>query len=212
MRIKAVRENGGYTVVENTFVRDESIGRNEKVVYLVLASFADQDTGQCYPSIATIQKFAGLTDKPVTKAIRELERIGWIKCQRRSNTSTLYWIGQTPMTLRTNSDDPIGETPKKQESVNKNQELEEIVSYLNGETDSSYSYRSAVTQRLVKARLKEGFTVDGFKLVVRTMVQEWGKDPKMSIYLRPQTLFGTKMENYFELGAKKIKEGTLDEV
>tara|TARA_R100000808_G_scaffold2316_2_gene9414 strand:+ start:1678 stop:2325 length:648 start_codon:yes stop_codon:yes gene_type:complete len=211
MRIKAVRENGGFTVIENSFIRDESIGRNEKVVYLVLASFADQDTGQCYPSIATIEKFAGLTDKPVMKAIRELERIGWIKCQRRSNTSTLYWIGKTPTTSRTNSDDPIGEIPIKQEPINKNQEqYKEIINYLNEKTESTFRHESRATQQLINARLKDKFTVKGFKLVIDAMCHEWGKDATMAKFLRPLTLFGTKMENYYEIGLKKLKEEILD--
>ena len=43
---------------------------------------------------------------------------------------------------------------------------------------------------------KEGYTLEDFKHVVDVKVYNWKKDPKMSAYIRPQTLFGTKMENY----------------
>ena len=78
MRIKAARDNGGFTVVENELISDESLSRNAKTVYMVLAFFSNSQTDKCYPTIATIQDKAGLTDKPVTKAIRELESAGWI--------------------------------------------------------------------------------------------------------------------------------------
>ena len=33
---------------------------------------------------------------------------------------------------------------------------------------------------------------------------EWGKDKKMSEYLRPQTLFGTKMDSYIQSAPKAV--------
>lgn len=211
MRIKAARDNGGFTVVENELISDESLSRNAKTVYMVLAFFSNSQTDKCYPTIATIQDKAGLTDKPVTKAIRELESAGWISRQRRSNTSTLYCIGKATTTLRNNSDKVVGETPIKQDLVNKNKEqYKEIINYLNARTESSFRHESRATQQLINARLKEKFTVKGFKLVIDAMHHEWSKDATMSKFLRPLTLFGTKMENYYEVGLKKLKEEILD--
>ena len=81
---------------------------------------------------------------------------------------------------------------------------------MNERTDSSFRYESRATQQLINARLKERFTVKGFKLVIDAMYHEWGKDATMSKFLRPMTLFGTKMENYYEVGIKKLKEEILD--
>lgn len=60
------------------------------------------------------------------------------------------------------------------------------------------------TRQLIKARLDEGFTLDDFKQVHRTMYEKWGRDDKMSQYLRPITLYGTKFESYLNIG--KVKE------
>ena len=49
---------------------------------------------------------------------------------------------------------------------------------------------------MIKARSNEGFEVEDFKRVIDNKVASWGKDPKMSQYLRPNTLFGTKFEAY----------------
>ena len=37
---------------------------------------------------------------------------------------------------------------------------------------------------------------EDFERVVRTKKEQWINDPKLSIYLRPETLFGTKMDAY----------------
>ncbi|MES1079782.1 conserved phage C-terminal domain-containing protein [Limosilactobacillus fermentum] len=73
---------------------------------------------------------------------------------------------------------------------------QEILDYLNSKIGTSYRASSKVTQRLVKARVNDGFTVDDFKKVIDIKVANWKNDPKMSKYLRPATLFGTKFESY----------------
>lgn len=73
---------------------------------------------------------------------------------------------------------------------------QEIMSYFNQQAGTSYRANSKATQRLISARTNEGFTVDDFKKVIDIKVAAWKNDPKMSKYLRPATLFGTKFEGY----------------
>lgn len=84
-----------------------------------------------------------------------------------------------------------------------------VVSYLNEKAGSSFKASSKNTQSLIKARTREGFTIDDFKTVIDGRVKAWANDPKMSEYLRPQTLFGTKFESY--LNASKAKPKTDEE-
>lgn len=72
----------------------------------------------------------------------------------------------------------------------------EILDYLNQKAGTSYRASSNATQRLVRARMSEHFTVEDFKKVIDIKVANWKDDPKMSKYLRPATLFGTKFESY----------------
>lgn len=71
-----------------------------------------------------------------------------------------------------------------------------VVDYLNLVCKTSYRASGTATQRLIKARLNEGFVLDDFKQVINKKAAEWGKDPKMCKFLRPETLFGTKFESY----------------
>lgn len=90
---------------------------------------------------------------------------------------------------------PIEDKDREYEGKEK-EHYDEIVSYLNAKTGTSYRSNSSATQRLIHARINEGFTVDDFKQVIDTMTDEWGNDSKMRAYLRPGTLFGTKFESY----------------
>ncbi|MBF7154055.1 phage replisome organizer N-terminal domain-containing protein [Bacillus albus] len=73
---------------------------------------------------------------------------------------------------------------------------QEIIEYLNAEAKTKYQHKSKKTRELINARWKEGFTLEDFKQVIDTKTTQWLNDPKMSIYLRPLTLFGNKFESY----------------
>ena len=74
--------------------------------------------------------------------------------------------------------------------------IREIIDYLNSKAGTNYKTTTPKTRTLIKARLKEGFTLDDFYTVIDKKVLLWGKDIKMQAYLRPETLFGTKFESY----------------
>jgi uncharacterized phage protein (TIGR02220 family) len=72
----------------------------------------------------------------------------------------------------------------------------EIVSYLNEKAETKYRASAKKTKDLIKARWNDGFTLDDFKEVIDKKTNEWLYDPKMSNYLRPETLFSPKFESY----------------
>lgn len=71
----------------------------------------------------------------------------------------------------------------------------EILEYLNEKAGKRYK---AVDRNLkhIKARLREGFTVDDCKSVIDKKCAEWAKNERMNQYLRCETLFGGKFESY----------------
>ena len=74
--------------------------------------------------------------------------------------------------------------------------IQEVISHLNLKAGTNYKTTTPKTRTLIKARLKEGFTLDDFYTVIDKKVLLWGKDIKMQAFLRPETLFGTKFESY----------------
>ena len=72
----------------------------------------------------------------------------------------------------------------------------EIIEYLNAKANTKYKPTTPKTILLIRSRFSEGFTLDDFKAVIDIKVENWLNDAKMSRYLRPETLFGTKFESY----------------
>lgn len=83
-----------------------------------------------------------------------------------------------------------------------NNNINNIVEYLNQKANVHYKVSTPKTRSLIKARLEEGFTEEDFYKVIDNKCKDW-LDTKMSEYLRPETLFGTKFESY--LNKKKFK-------
>lgn len=67
----------------------------------------------------------------------------------------------------------------------------EIIDYLNERAGRNFGHVKANLD-LVRARLKEGATVEVIKAVIDEKVRKWKNDPKWSEYLRPETLFGAR--------------------
>lgn len=74
--------------------------------------------------------------------------------------------------------------------------VKSVVDYLNEKCGTRYKHSSAETQRLIVARLNQGFSLEDFKQVIDNKVADWGNDSQMSKFLRPQTLFSNKFESY----------------
>ena len=89
--------------------------------------------------------------------------------------------------------------------------VDQVVDYLNQKTGKAFRSTTDKTRKLIKIRLKEGFSLEDFKKVIDIKTAEWGRDPKMCEYLRPETLFGTKFEGYLnQKGGSSIEQIEYD--
>lgn len=82
----------------------------------------------------------------------------------------------------------------------------EVVDYLNQKLGTRYKAETEKTQRLIRARIREGATLEDFRKVIDKKVKEW-RGTKLEPYLRPETLFGTKFEGYLNQGAAGTRTG-----
>ncbi len=64
----------------------------------------------------------------------------------------------------------------------------EIIEYLNLKTGSKFKPTTKPYVQAIRARLKEGYTVDDFKTVIDKKCREW-QGTKLEKYLTPKTLF-----------------------
>lgn len=104
------------------------------------------------------------------------------------------------------SDAQVGREGKgKEGDMSGDADVLEVLAYLNQKAKRDYRAVDS-NLRLIAARLGEGATVSECKAVVDAKVKAWTADPKMSQYLRPETLFNaTKFAQYVgELGALSV--------
>lgn len=81
----------------------------------------------------------------------------------------------------------------------------DIIAYLNHVVGTKYTVRCKSTNEKITARLREGHTVDDFKTVIDKKYAQWGNDPKMAQYLRPETLFSAAhFESYLNEVVTKV--------
>lgn len=81
----------------------------------------------------------------------------------------------------------------------------EIIEFLNSKTGKKFKASAKATQRLIKARFNDGYTLDDFKHVITVKTEQWLDDKKMDKFLKPETLFGTKFEGYLNEKLKGAK-------
>ncbi|PLC16909.1 replication protein [Bacillus paralicheniformis] len=106
----------------------------------------------------------------------------------------------------------------KPDDVTQKKEIDEIpykliIDLLNKVAGTKYRHTTAKTRSLIKARWNEGNRFDDFKHVILVKWEEW-RSTDMDKYLRPETLFGNKFENYRNQkpkGGSRIDPGTEDQ-
>ena len=174
-------------------------------VYAIIYGFSQDGESSFNGSRQYLCDFTGATKPTIDRALSELREMNLlIKTSKRindvihneykANLEALKGFTTGKETLPPDKNSLQGGS---KETLPNNELLyiKEIINYLNSATSSNYRYQSKATQRLINARLNDGFTVDDFKAVIDKKTKEW-KGTEMEKYIRPETLFGTKFESY----------------
>lgn len=87
-------------------------------------------------------------------------------------------------------------TRVENENINENVNvIKDIIEYLNTKLGTKYKSNAEYINKHINARLNEGFTLEDFKTVINKKYDEWA-GTEMDKFLRPETLFGTKFQQY----------------
>uniref|UniRef100_UPI0018E53C99 conserved phage C-terminal domain-containing protein n=1 Tax=Rahnella sp. NRRL B-41462 TaxID=1610579 RepID=UPI0018E53C99 len=86
-------------------------------------------------------------------------------------------------------------------------QAKQVLKHLNQITGSRYQPTNSSLENM-RARLREGHTLEELQLVIEYKQVHWGDSPKMAEYLRPATLFQpAKFEGYLLSATKWAKSG-----
>lgn len=195
----------GYAICLNEWALDETI-KNELGLLLIISSLCAKD-GYCYASNEYLAEQFKTTPQTISRKLGILEnkKLIKIKYERLGTAIKNREIRLTKMITAVNKNDngTVNKNVKENNTSNINnininikEIYKEIIDYLNSKLNTHYKDTTPKTQKLIKARLNEGFNVNDFKKVIDTKYDDWHKDKKMFTYLRPETLFSNKFENY----------------
>jgi uncharacterized phage protein (TIGR02220 family) len=91
---------------------------------------------------------------------------------------------------------PTSVVHMENENINENVNvIKDIIEYLNTKLGTKYKSNAEYINKHINARLNEGFTLEDFKTVINKKYDEWA-GTEMDKFLRPETLFGTKFQQY----------------
>ena len=210
-----------YSIIPATVRYDHNLKANEKLMYGEITALSSK-SGYCW---AENRYFAELYDVhkiTISKWLKNLEDNGYIRTELKYVYGTkqvskrLIYINDTPISqiakgYKSNDYDPVSENTKEELSTTSNNNTrdintlsrnstrtpyKEIIDYLNEKTGRKYKHTAKVNQRVIKARMNEGYTLEDFKTVIDKKSVGWNNDVKMKEFLRPETLFSTKFDRY----------------
>ena len=126
---------------------------------------------------------------------------------KERNQTNLSFHDEVPKVSLTVDDTVDEQTVDSNKSRNSTRTpYKEIIDYLNDKTGRNYKHIAKINQRVIKARMNEGYTLKDFKTVIDKKSDEWNNDEQMREYLRPETLFSTKFDRYLNEEPKKNKK------
>lgn len=85
-----------YTVIENEIIETEALDIYEKVFYITLKRFANIQTGEAFPGVKRVSKFAGMSERKARSVISSLSEKGFVKVEHRKNQTSIYTLLSVP--------------------------------------------------------------------------------------------------------------------
>lgn len=97
-KIKSATDQRKFTLVYNDFLESDLLNYYEKMVFITLKKFADNETMRAFPSLKTIHSITGISLSQVRRSIEHMEELGVLSVEHRtdkdrghqSNLYTLY--------------------------------------------------------------------------------------------------------------------------
>ena len=200
-------KRGYYAIIPANVRYDNNITPNAKLLYGEITALCNEK-GYCWATNDYFSQLYGVSKISISNWISQLVENKYIESELIYKEGTKQILKRYLKILiypiKENFNTPIKENFKDNNTyINNtiNNNIVEIIDYLNKKINSKYKTTNKITQKHIKARLIEGFTIENFKTVINKKYEEWyGTD--MQQYLRPETLFGTKFESYLNAPTK----------
>lgn len=204
---------GFYYTLPSTIFYDKKVSANAKLLACLVANFCDR-YGKCFVSNKYLGDVLNRSESTISRLVAELVDAGYFNSivdQNDANKRTLTLSAKMLIPIRKNEDTYTQKCEDNNTIYNNNKLniFKEVISYLNEQANTSFKSGNKANQRLISARVDEGYKLEDFKTVVNNMVAKW-KGTEWEQYLRPQTLFqASKFENYLNFVKQETKPNKI---
>ena len=84
-KIKEVTDQRKFTIIYNDFLESNLLDKHEKLIFITIKRFADNDTLVAFPSLRTLHRLTGISIEWIKKSIAHMEELGIIRVTHREN-------------------------------------------------------------------------------------------------------------------------------
>ncbi|WP_334427191.1 MULTISPECIES: conserved phage C-terminal domain-containing protein [unclassified Levilactobacillus] len=214
-----------YAIIPANVRYDKNLPGKAILLYGEITALCNQK-GFCWASDDYFAKLYGVTKMSIQNWLKSLEKGGYISREVTYKKNTREIEHRFIRMLVPPTQKNLGTPTQKNfrdniTSINKNHSeakdiihYKEIIDFLNKKAGRDFKNVEG-NQKLIRARIREGYSEHDFALVIVFKCKQWLGDSKMEQYLRPGTLFGSskKFDQYLDEAkqSRKHKDKTPEQ-
>ena len=191
--------------IENALVDREAIGAMEKLIYMLLARFADQE-GKCFPSQERLCKISGIKDyRTIVKYMESLEEKGLISIKKEKGKKNTYYLKNVEKIEEVPAKN-VGQTihneqntkkeKNKKENFDHTKKLLDYIETLEIDSEKKKIFKEWVEYKKSKCQYKDTKSLDILvKRFIKYSVQELRDIIEKSIMNNYSGIFEPKVNN-----------------
>jgi len=203
-----------YAIIPANVRYDKQLIDGAKLLYGEITALCNQE-GYCWATNSYFSELYEVSTKTISTWVNQLRSKGYITTEmiykEGTNEIVKRYIRIVPGGMEEKVNTPMEEKVKGNSTLlnttvnnTSNKDIvgqpdipyKEIVNYLNNATGKKYRHTTQKTKDLIKARFNEKNTLEDFKTDIDNKVNDNKRGTFKDLYLRPETLFGTKFEGY----------------
>ncbi len=194
--------DGSYVTIQAFMVKDLNLSGNELMVYAIIFGFSQEDGCWFTGSRKYLADWCRTSKRTISTNLKKLVEKGLVERRSRPMNDVLHYdyriVRQMAQMTDQNPETPTAETVSEKPGdgetsmlpgfMSDGEIVEKVIGHLNEVAGTNYRATTESYVKLVRARLKDGYSIDDFMTIIDKKCGEWLGTP-YAAYLKPTTLF-----------------------
>lgn len=191
----------GFITIQGWMINHTPFSGNDLQFYALVYGFSQDGRSKFDGGYSYIAKTLKITRRGAIKLCKRVVNTGYVHTKLIEGRNK-FWANLKMIEVvnkvhqGSEQSSPVGSEQSSPIIYSNSNLLKDIVEFLNSKAKKNFRYNADKNKKPIIARIKEGYELEDFQKVINIKVKDWINDPKMNKFLRPETLFGPKFENY----------------